>query len=456
MKTVKFICIAFIFFVSALKANAQKDTLRVMAYNVLNYGQYPTCQGPNGIYHNYLDTIVKFTDPDVISLEKMASITPYGGQAPVGWGDSILKYALNTAFPARYAVCPYSNISAADNINMLFYNQNKLGYLAIVCSYANTTDFNTYKFYYKDPNISTTHDTTFIYFTINHDQSGTDPTLRNAQILGEMQQVQNRFHHLPNMLNMGDFNTRSSTEGCYQTLVNPADTNYRFYDPPFYPDNKIIYPANYDASPGSFTKFLTTSTRQYGDTPNTCGTSGGAKGWYDHIFVSPWVVNNANYVRYIPNSYRVIGNDGNRLGFSINTMYPVANTSAPATVLNALFQMSNKYPVMVDLEVTSNTTGTSLPDPEIPLGLNNSEILQDHVYIVNPVSSNLTMNFSSSIIGKTVFVECYDIYGRLLIGRKILIHNQITILPFEYKTGIYFIKLFEEGTILYNGKIVKE
>ncbi len=451
-----------LFFFCKNMSFAQKDTLTVMAYNVMNYGKLPLCQGPINAYHSYLDTIIQFAKPDVLSLEKMGSVkfnaTDVSYSAQLGFADSILNLALNASFPNKYAYCPFTNYTSADNMSILFYNQNKLGFVSIVCSYDNTTDFNTYKLYYKDPNLTTTHDTTFLYFTLNHDQSGSDPTIRNAQILGEMTTIGYHFKHLPNMLNMGDFNTKNTSEGCYQILTFPADTNFRFYEPAFYPDNVFTYPADFDSSPGSYAAFLTTSTRRYGNIPNTCGTNGGAKGWYDHIFISPWILNNANYVHYIPHSYKAFGNDGSRLGFSVNDVSPTINTSAPANVLNALFQMSDKYPVMVNLEVTMNTTGTGPADPEVPVGVGVNELKADeeHVSVVNPITNELVMSISSGLINNDIFVECFDVYGHIIYKQSLYVDKDIMKLPFQYKAGTYFVKIYSRQQLLYHGAVIKQ
>ncbi|NCX95201.1 MAG: hypothetical protein EBX41_02110 [Chitinophagia bacterium] len=348
-------------------AFAQKDTLRIMAYNVLYYGN--GCQGANANYHQYLNTIVGYTRPDVLSLEKAASIptsdTDKFATAPKGFIDSILKYALTTPSHINYAYCPFTNNALANNMCLLFYNTQKLGYCGMIANYVNVTDFNTYRLYYKDPNLAQTHDTTFLYITQNHDKSGDEfEQVRYHQIMGEVNDLKNHFTHWGNHLNLGDFNVRTSKERFYALLTDTKDTNFVFYDPPFYPEKKLKYPANWDKDP-IYAAYFTTSTRESAFVPNSCGSGGGGKNWYDHIFISPWLVNNANYMRYIPGSYRTIGNDGQRFRVSIINKNVHENTSAPANVIEALYQMSNKYPVMVDLEVTQNTTGNSLPDPEI-------------------------------------------------------------------------------------------
>ena len=463
--SLRFACLLAILFCAG--SSVAQDTLRVMAYNVLNYGEYPLCQGPDGAYNAYLETIVQYAGPDIIGLEKMGSIqtspTDFNNTAPIGFQDSILQYALNAAYPGRFNYCMNTNFSKSNTECLLFYNQQKLGYIGITCLYNSgyeNEDFDTYKFFYLDPNLAATHDTTYLYVTDNHDISGNgNGAERGAQIAGEMADVQNHFTHLANMINMGDFNLRGTSEPVYQTLTNPADTNFRYYDPPFYPDGVFTYPpstssGDWDDNPAPYTSYLTTSTRSSGTIPNSCGTSGGAKDWYDHIFLSPWIIDNANYISYIPHSFRVIGNDGHRLNISANAS--PTNTAVPATVADALFQMSNKYPVMVDLRVTPNTTGTSLPDPEIiPSAVISKELLNDHVAIVNPVGDQVILHCSGGLIGQTISFDCIDVLGRSRIHESIRVDNEMVRIPCNLEPGIYFSKVMNGNELISQSTLTK-
>ena len=448
------IILVFITVLTSSSAFCQTDTLRVMAYNVLNYGEYPLCQGPNINYHNYLKTIVQYANPDILSLEKMGSIkyssSDHAYTAEIDFQDSILKYALNPVFPGRFNYAPFTNYSGANTFSMMYYNQQKLGCIGIVLNYPNNEDFNTYKLFYKDPNLATTHDTTFLYVTVNHDISGSSSaTERGLQIAGVMNQMKSKFMHLANMINMGDFNVRYSTEPLYQTLTNPSDTNFRYYDPPFYPDALFSYPADWDSDPDIYTKYLTTSTRALGNVPNSCGTNGGGKNWYDHIFLSPWIVNNTNYISYIHNSYRAIGNDGHRLGISVNDA--PTNTSAPAPVIDALFQMSNKYPVMVDLLVNQNTTSISPMDPEgHPAAVLNTNMPETKIGIHNPVQDQLELIFAPYFINKELQLDCIDVLGRVVMHQNILVTGNSISVPVKMAPGRYFIRIGENGHTIFN------
>lgn len=336
------------------------DTISVMAYNVLYYGDY--CQGTPSSLDNYFKTIIGFAKPDLLSCEKVYTFLATPGSNG-NLADEIVNNVLNTSLPDQYAYATPSNKTGAKNMQIFFYNKRKFTYVKTETIVGNVTDFNMYQLYYNDTNLVVTHDTTFLYVLVNHTQSGSPSTIRDQQVTLEMTTLRNKFLGFPNLINMGDFNTSASVEIGYQSVINPADSSTMMYDPPYYPDKSLQYPGYWDASPQTVASFLTTSTRSSSTIPNTCGTNGGAKGWYDHIFISPWLVKGTNYITYIPGSYKTIGNDGNRIGVDINANFPVTNISTPAPVLDALFQFSNKYPVMLKLVVKANRNGVSPVDP---------------------------------------------------------------------------------------------
>lgn len=331
-----------------------------MAYNVLGYGS--GCQGSTSTLNGYFKTIIQYSQPDLLSCEKMSAFS-VSSTLPVNLADNITDSVLNAVFPGRYAFATPSDASNADNMSVLFYNKQKLTFVKTETLLANITDFNLYKLYYNDPNTAITHDTTFLYVLVNHTQSGSSSASRDMQMAQEMQNLRSKFAYFPNLINMGDFNTHSSYEPGYQSLITSADSTTKLSDPPFYPDQSVKYPAQWQDNARGYASYLTTTTRALINVPNSCGTSGGAKSWYDHIFISPWLVKGTNYIRYVPNSYLTVGNDGNRLGVDINSATPIINTSAPTAVINALFQFSDKYPITIKLLVKANRNAYSIADP---------------------------------------------------------------------------------------------
>ncbi|MBS1584467.1 MAG: hypothetical protein JSS82_02785 [Bacteroidetes bacterium] len=432
---------------NSLHASAHADTLRLMTYNVLYYGDTPPCQAPHSTLHGYLKTIIGYTRPDILGLVKMAAPLQEGNRfatAPVNFPDSVLQYALNAAIPGTYTYCPYTNNAHANNVEVLFYNQDKLGYVSTIASYINLTDFNTYKLYYRSADLATTHDTTFLYVTLNHDKSGDEyEQVRGAQIRAEMENIRSHFTSLPNMINMGDFNTRSSGEQCYKALVFPSDTAFRFFDPPFY-EGKLKYPADWDNDRANFAAYLTTSTRKDKTVPNPCGSGGGAKNWYDHIFLSSWIMNNSNRISYIPNSYRTVGNDGNRYKISINEPSQV-NTSAPAEVIEALYQMSNKYPVMAELLV--ETGGQKIRPPQTEV-LASAPGVTEHVTVDNLVAKEFLIHFSSGLIGEEMNMECFDEANHSLFKNNFKVKDINKKIGHKLKPGNYALKFYSRHSFL--------
>lgn len=450
------IFLIFLIFLIHVKAYPQQDTLKVMSYNVLNYGD--GCQASDPTLHAYLKTIVSYASPDILGLVKMISIqrtpTDFAGYSPYGFCDTIIKYALDAAFPNRYSYCTLTNVSGQSTMDALFYNKNKLGFLGLKTLCTVGEDFDLYKLFYRDPNLVTTKDTTFLYVVLNHTQSGTTSGPRDQQDSINLNALRGQFYHLPNLINMGDFNLHNSGEPGYQYAINSVDTGFRFFDPPFIPDNNLNYPIDWNTSPSLCTAYLTTSTRQLSNVPNTCGTSGGAKSWYDHILLSPWIIHNSNYIKYIKYSYKTLGNDGHRLSISINDSSGIKNTSAPSGVINALFNLSNKYPVMANLLVTYNTSGNSLQDPNV--GIKEFSAVQDEsIKVTNPVGENINIIFPDQFIGRSINLIWKDLSGKLLKKSYPHIDSKIFCEPINLPSGLYILGISASDGVPVYLKIVK-
>ena len=332
------------------------DTLKVMAYNVLNYGDL--CQGSTTTLDSYFKTIINYTRPDLMSCEKMTAF-PFSRGAPGNLADEILSNVLNRVSPGEYNYATPTNASGSGTLSVLFYNKEKLTYVSTTDLLSLVTDFDLYKFYYNDINLSITKDTTFLYAVVCHTKSGSASLERDFQDSVIMSSLKAKFHVFPNLIIMGDFNTKGSFEHGYQSLVASGDSNTVMYDPPYFPDETLKYPGNWSVSPSYVGPFVTTSTRSLPYDPNSCGASGGGKGWYDHIFISNPLVHGSDYIKYIAHSYHSVGNDGGRTGVSINSQVPAPNSAAPADVLDALYHFSDKYPVMVSLQMKANRNGIS-------------------------------------------------------------------------------------------------
>jgi hypothetical protein len=207
------------------------DTLKVMAYNVLNYGDL--CQGSTSTLNGYFKTIIQYTQPDLLSCEKMNAF-PISSILADNLAINIRDSVLNIDFPNRYAFATPTDASGG-GMSVLFYNKQKLTFVKTETLYQYITDFDLYKLYYNDPNLAITHDTTYLYVVVNHTQSGTPSTTRDMQVSTYMADLRAKFAYFPNLINMGDFNTANSYEAGYQSVITSTDTAKQMSDPPILP-----------------------------------------------------------------------------------------------------------------------------------------------------------------------------------------------------------------------------
>ena len=251
---------------------------------------------------------------------------------------------------------------------------------------------------------------------------------------------------------MGDFNLRGSKEPLYQLLTATDDTAFRYSDPPFSPDSAIKYPASWDHD-GNYAAYFTTSTRESPTVPNSCGSGGGAKGWYDHIFLSKWLVNNTNHMRYIPHSYKTIGNDGKRFRIGINNANTAINNAAPPEVLEALYRMSNKYPVMLSLEVEPSTTG---PRPANPEKHNEPVFKKEEVTILeNPVKESLALHFTEGMLGQDLTLICFDKDKAEVMRKDIKVEKGEMEVKCKLKKGTFTLRVLSEHSMVGEMKFEK-
>ncbi len=434
----KFLKIVSIIFLLANKiCLAQTDTFNIMSYNVLNYGD--NCQNPPSLMHPLLKNVVQFAKPDLLALVKLQSIkinaSDFYDIGPIGFADSIEKYALNAALPNTFAHCPFTNYIQSTTIDVLFYNQHKFGYRGIKTLCTNTEDFNLFTLFIQDTMLARVHDTTFLYVVLCHTQSGNSTTIRDEQDSTILHNLVATFNHLPNVIYMGDFNTSTTTETGYNLLTHQTDSTKNFYDPPFSLDHNLSYPLNFGNNPSACAKFLTTSTRLSASIPNSCGTSGGGKNWYDHILLSNWIKNNTFNISYLPHSYYTIGNDGHRVGISVNDSSTIKNTSAPSIVVNSMFQFSNKYPIAAKLvyQYKNAMPATGIAN----VGNSESNNLDEVEVYPNPASQSFVISNLASV--NTIMIT--NIMGQIVKTINNPSTNDLRLSANYLPNGIYFITI---------------
>lgn len=346
----------FIFAVLALvslQLSAQDfDTVRVMTYNLMYYGQVTsfctTSNNPVADKDGYLKTVAHHVNPDLLVVNEMGASDVYG--------ERILVNSLNTDGVNKYARINIQNNSFSDLVNGIFYNKNKFAVYTKtkVSKNLNNSDIvrviDVVTFYYKDPNLAEGSDTVFIHLLAAHLKAGSttsDESSRGAAAEAVMNFMQNNLQPGYFMI-CGDMNLKGSSESAYQQFTNSSYGNYRFLDP-------INQPGNWNNS-GTFASIHTQSTHSSG---NSCFSGGGLDDRFDLILMSGQVVQDTGKVSYVEGSYHAVGQDGLHFNQDVNAG---TNLSAPTAVLNALYNMSDHLPVAADLKIALLPADTTWPE----------------------------------------------------------------------------------------------
>lgn len=305
-----------LFSIAALGA-AQVGTLRFMHYNLLMFPE----ANPNKAFR--LRPIVNYLQPDIISVNELTA------QSGI---DSLMKYALDTS---KYAPAPW--IADGTLISSLFYNKQRVGILRAYAVASNPRKTFVYQMYYKDQDFTLFPDTIkFRQFVVHLKSSqGTDNEFQRAEQTGTIRWHINQSVDKRNCILAGDFNMYTSNEEAYQNLLLPG--NGQFFDP-------IDRPGNWSNN-SSFSDIHTQSPRT---TSFDNGVTGGMDDRFDFFMATEDIIDGRFGMRYLPNSYTAVGNDGNHFNKSI-VEAPV-NNSVPDSVLQALHLMSDHIPVMMDVE----------------------------------------------------------------------------------------------------------
>lgn len=349
---------------------SQADTLKVMYYNVLEF--------PNQTSHRVdtLKKIIQYVQPDIFVVTELEN--QFGA-------NLILNGALNTSGTTTYA--PATFFGSSNLNNMLFYNSDKVGLLEQSQIVTSLRDISEYKVYYKSPNLSTTQDTAIMWLYACHLKAGSGQSNESRRHT-EIQSLNNyliNHGRSGNMLVGGDFNFYTSSEPACQALLSGG--NIAFKDP-------IDTLGNWSNS-SNFVDFHTQSTRS--STGLGGGAGSGMDDRFDFIFVNDDVLNGSRKVKYVPDSYEAIGQDGNHYNTSINSG---TNTSVPADIANSLFYMSDHLPVYMELAM------------DVPVGIQEQNELISN-YRFDPASGLLRVfvkdgitNFSISVVDLAGKIVC--------------------------------------------------
>lgn len=333
----RFLLLIFIFQVGFL--SAQTDTITIVSYNLLNFPNGRNDCGTSNInLPNRADTLRKilgYVKPDIFVACEI--------QTEAG-ADSILTRSLNVFGASNYvqAEFDFSNTDASLN-NSLYYNSEKLTLQWQDVIETSPRNIDHYVLYVNDPNLGIFFDTTFIEIYMCHLKAGSgaqeqaDREQQTEQLVDYIStRPQDRNHFV-----CGDLNVYTSNEACYQNLITG----------PFALKDPINKPGNWNNN-STFANIHTQSPRTSGSFD--CGSTGGLDDRFDQILVSNNVILGSDSLKYLPNSYKAIGNDGNH--FNSNLLASPVNAQYPDSVVRALFYMSDHLPVALKTVITYPTS----------------------------------------------------------------------------------------------------
>jgi len=410
--------LGLLLFVAAGAAFAQgPDTIRMMQYNLMYYTNSSGISDCNSTTNNldnkdaYIKTIFQYVKPTVMCVCEMGSQNQYA--------DRLLNNAINTDGIDYYHRGPLTNYSGGTIANMIYYDSRKLSFYKSTPISTAYRDINGYTFYYNSTDLPS-GDTIFTTFWIGHLKAGSYSNNEEARLI-QVQKLMNRISSsgIPgNYTFSGDFNIYSSDEPAYQELTNYSNSLYRFYDPADSP--------GYWHNNGQFSSLHTQSTRnQSAD----CFSDGGLDDRFDLILVSPYIYYGSDRLHYVDGSYRVIGQDGNRLNGSV--LSPT-NNSIPSNVANALYQQSDHLPVVIDMTIDAH------------VGVLNIQPYY-FVKVVNPVRNELQIELQNDESAHYT-ISIYSMDGRLLVSHQENLEAGIQLLryPFPFCQGAYLLHFQNE------------
>ncbi len=402
-----------------------QDTIRIMQYNLLNYGNYTSyCNSSNNNISdkdNYLKTIINYVKPDIFTVNEMKADTLII--------QHLMDNTLNIDGISYFQKADYTNYSDAYLVNMLYYNSSKFTLYSQDAIVTDVRDINIYKLYYNSPDLSSLNDTAFIICIVAHLKAGDtslDETERANMTLALMEYL-NSINVSDNYILMGDFNTYTSSEQAFQNLISYPNIKVRFHDP-------IYQTGNWNDNP-SYALFHTQSTHK---DQNGCPALGGMDDRFDFILLSYNVLYGDDKVKYIYNTYKALGQDGNYFDESI--MSNPANDSVPANIVDALYNMSDHLPVIMDLKVEQTPASVENKTPKgdfyefIKVNFSNPVDEQLNLYI----TANKTTDINISILSLT---------GQVLYENNfnnISEHFNCSISLENIKSGMYLLKITDK------------
>ena len=389
MKTKLFLAVSLVLSFG-LWAKAQ-DTLTVMQYNLLYYGNYASgyasCFETNNntqLKDECIRTIVDYVKPDILTVNEFGATDALHAD--------FLRHNLNINGADWWESDNRINYANSNIINHIFYDSRKMGLKRHVALRTSPRDTDVYELYMRTPSLAA-GDTIKLVCIVTHLKAGMNyESSRRASLQVAMDYV-NQHYPTDNVLIMGDFNMYSANESGYRLLTQTySPENIRFVDPLGSVGGVGAWNEN-----SQFAPFHTQSTLSWSE--NDCRSGGGLDDRFDFILMADEIAFGYNRIRYVGNSYKAVGNDGHHFNQGLDQN---GNTSVPPAVLDALVNSSDHLPVTMKLLVDSKLDVADYQDMGWMASL-----------APNPASDYVDLSFCNPSPGE-VQLEVFNLQGQLM------------------------------------------
>lgn len=363
-----------------------QDTLTVMQYNLLYYGNTSTCdEYDNNTQHKdeCIRVILDEVKPNILT------VCEFG--ATQSLQNDFLRHNLNINDANYWQSDNIINYANSSIINHIFFDSRKMGLKKHMALRTHPRDTDVYELYMRTPSLAV-GDTIKLVCIVAHTKAGKEwESSRRAQMQMAMDYV-NQHYSTENVLIMGDFNMYGASESGYRLLTQTYSNPYaRFMDPVANHGGVGEWNNNIQ-----FAQFHTQSTHS---TSSECFVDGGLDDRFDFILMSDEIAFSYNHLRYVNNSYKAVGNDGHHFNMSVDQGY---NASVPAAVAEALFDASDHLPVTMKIAV------------DVHLGVEDNEAQNLYATVApNPASDKATVHFFNPLQGQVQF-DLYSLQGQLM------------------------------------------
>lgn len=322
----------------ALPTQAQ-DTITVMQYNLLEYGNYNSgfadCYETNNNTQRKdecIRTLVDYVKPDILTVCEFGAT-----QALL---NSFISHNLNINGVNYWKSDNIINYANSNIINHIFYDSRKMELKRHVALRTNPRDTDIYELYLKTRTLQA-GDTIKLVCIVAHPKAGQGYEASRRALMQIAMDYVNQHYAADNVLIMGDFNMYSADESGYRLLTQTySNPQICFMDPLYNVGGVGEWNNN-----SQYAQFHTQSTRSYSD---ECFSSGGLDDRFDFILMADEIAFSYNHLRYVQNSYHAVGNDGQHFNLSIDQY---GNSAVPPVVAEALFDGSDHLPVTMKIAV---------------------------------------------------------------------------------------------------------